>query len=205
MRSAASVACVLAAVFAAGGCFPTTCLKSAEVNPPGRFSFTAGAMGSEDGAAAVVEGRAGLLPRVDVGVRFDSISSSADIRLQPLSAESGAPLDCAIELGVGVSGWTAFRYAGIFFSRDFDGLIPIVGYRYVDGSMDEDDADDENNDFAHKLIVELMKAPYPVDEIFAGLEIELTDEISVVGEVLYIPSFKEDYWQLNAGMKVKLW
>jgi hypothetical protein len=204
MRSASSVACALAAALAAGGCFTTTCLKSAVVNLPGRFSFTAGAMGSEDGAAAVVEARAGLLPRIDIGARYDSISTSADVRLQPLSAEAGAPLDCAIEVGVGVSGWTAFRYGGIFFSRDFDGLIPILGYRYVDGSMDESDADDDNNDFARKLIIELMKAPYPVDEIFAGLEIELTDEISVVGEVLYIPSFKEDYWQLNVGMKVKM-
>ena len=207
MKSVLAAAAVLSALLAPG-CFTTTHLKTAEVNPPAGVSVTVGGVAGEGGGALAGEMRVGLIERVDVGVREDFISTCIDLRVQLLKAETGGPLDCSIELGAGLGGWTAFRYGGIYLSKEFEGVTPIIGYRYIDGprpdSDDVDDANDEDNGFAEELIDLLLDETYPVHEVFVGVEIDLSPRFSVIPEILYIPNF-DDYVQLNVGLRFELW
>ena len=197
-------AVLLAAALLAPGCFSTTYLKSAEVVPPAGFSITLGGMAGDDGAAVMGEIRAGLIPRLDIGLRNDTLTTAVDVRLQALVVEEGAPFDCSVELGVGMSGFTVSRYAGICVSRDLGGITPILGYRYVDGTVDEDDIDDEGSEFAEEIIRLLLVEAFPAHQVFAGFELELGRRVSLVPEVMYIPNF-DDYVQVNLGLRVKLW
>ncbi len=196
---------VIALSFFGQGCFTTASLKPADTNDPGMVSLTAGAMSGE-GGAAIVEIRLGLLERTDIGIRHDWTSTSLDLRVQILDTETGGPVDCSLEGGAGFAGWTTFKYAGIFFSKDLGGFTPIIGYRYVDGpdpgSDDVDDAIDEDDTFAEELIELLLDETYPVHEVFLGAELAIDEDVTLVVELLWLPDL-DNYTQVNAGIRIE--
>jgi len=196
------------AALLAPGCFTTTYVKTAQVNPPMGASVTLAGMVNEGGSLLCGEGRIGVVRGLDIGVRQDGLATELDLRLQILDDDHGAPVDLALEYGAGVSGWTAFRYGGVYISRDFGTVAPVIGFRYLDGprpdSDDVDDALDEDNNFAEEVIDFLLREMYPVRMAFVGVEIDLADRTALIAEVVYIPDF-DDYVQFNIGMTFKLW
>ena len=117
------------------------------------FFVTLGVNKGECGTGPVGELRLGLCRRVDAGYRRDAISLAADFRLSLLEQTDSFPIDLSVEAGAGATAWLITQYYGVYASHRMGKVTPVLGYRQVTGTTDDDeDSDEPGNDLGDDLI-----------------------------------------------------
>ena len=197
----------LAFLFAAlgGGCFTMVNEHSAEVLQPGSFEFLAGAIldGRGNGLPAV-DAHVGLLPRMQVGVRWDILSLAVDTRLQLLEARDYG-VDVCLEGGVGTGLLPSpFWYVGVGVSKRFELVAPYFHVRYMETAIDLGSG---GGGFLENLYAYTANGLNTALQLFVGAEVEVTKGVLFVPEVVIIPTLMDDkkpYVAYNVGLRFRL-
>jgi len=195
---------VLGACIAACGCMPLTHMGSAPAVKPGHVSLGVGGnfvRGSESGLSLNAGLRIGILPRVDIGIIEDSLSSNADVKVHILTDQM-AGIDLAASLGRGMSVLAVYNYYNVIISKDIGKHTPYFVYRNVYISEDKT-ADSDEDQWAERLFVAVIQAVVKdLDQLFVGDEYHLSNHTSFLVEAMFIPVENEtDLFAVNAGFK----
>lgn len=188
-RQRLAVPAAAAALVLCAGCFTMTNMKSGKVVSPGITLSAGGVLLGDQFAPMMVEARIGIMPRWDVGAKMEPLSYVMDTRLQLLNDERHS-LDLAVEAGVGML-ILPFTYGGIAVSKDMGSWNPYCLLRVVDmGGIDKSDI--EGGSGSQNLLADIiMYLPNNVGaflEVFLGVEIEISNAIALVPEVMVAPT-----------------
>ncbi len=206
-------AAALCAAFLAG-CFPASNLKTGKVTPPGRLAFGLGAtkIGDET-PISMFDIRLGLLPRWDVGMRYDFLSYVGETRIQILVEEANV-VDAAIEVGVGASASFMPRplyYGGLTVSKTFDRVTPYLHFRYIDITMlsSEFGTEEDDKDVVPYLLFYLPEALDDVTQISFGVEFAIVPQFTITPEVLVCADLEDAAGHplifYNLGVRFRFW
>ncbi len=179
---------------------------SAEVLEPGRFEFLLGAVvGPVGGTLPSFDAHLGIMPRVQVGTRYDILSFALDTRIELLSAEENG-VDVCLEGGVGTGFLPSpFYYGGVCVSKKYHGVTPYVHVRYMEPKIDLDEGEDVS--FVGQLYVYAAEGFNRALQIFVGAEIELQRGVYLVPEAVWIPTMTDQddrpYLAYNVGLRFR--
>lgn len=196
------------------GCFPGTNLKTGKVTPPGRLAFGLGVTKIGDEAAlSMLDARLGLLPRWDVGMRYDFLCYVLDTRIQVLAEEANL-VDAAVELGTGAAPGVLphpLYYGGLTISKSFGRLTPYVHFRYIDIAMLSSEFDEEegDRDVVSYLLFYLPEALDDITQISFGVEFAVVEQFTIIPEVLVCADLEDAAGHplmfFNLGARVRFW
>ena len=198
---------LLLAVLGAG-CFTMVNQHSAQVLRPGSVEFHLGAMMSpEGGGLPAFDAHLGVMPRIQVGARYDILSTSIEARLQLLEAEFHE-VDLSLEAGVGTGFMPSpFYYGGVCVSRTFGHVTPYAHIRYMEPKIDYGESEEGEASFAEALYTYLQGEFNRALQVFVGAELELSGNVILVGELVWIPTLEnadgDPYIGYNLGLRFR--
>lgn len=191
------------------GCFTMANLRSAEVLKPGGMEANiAGVVGPGGDVLPAMDAYVGILPRLQVGLRYDVLSLAADARVQLLDAETHG-VDLSLEAGTGTGFLlpAPFYYFGVCVSKRLDYIVPYVHVRYM---RPEIEMGDEEGAFAEELYAYLAEGFNTAWQIFVGAELAVgggSSGLVLVGELVWIPTLRnaddEPYVGYNVGVRLR--
>lgn len=192
------LACVLAL---SPGCFLLSNLMGEKVTEPGRLMVGLGALRAEGGALPVLNARYGLLPRLDIGTRFDTLGWAFDTRFQYLT-QAEHSVASALELGIGTAFISWFWYAGTGIAHDYGSTVPYFHVRYIRALVALAEMSQESNNVVENLYATLPNELVNAAQLFVGVELKLGEHWTITPEAGWVPSL-DNFWVLNTALNFR--
>jgi hypothetical protein len=160
--------------------------------------------GDGSGVAPAAGARVGVLPRVDIGIIEDALSTNADIKLHALTQEM-VSFDAAVSVGGGVSVLAAYRYFNVIFSIPAGAWTPYTAYRKTSVSEDRTESDDQDAEGIESAVYTLITgAVDDLEQVFVGTEYRLSGRTSYIIEAMFLTAEgTEDLFSVNTGLSFR--
>jgi hypothetical protein len=185
------------------GCFSLSNLVGEKTVPAGKLQFGLGVITLEGSTLPVMDLRFGMAPRWDIGARYDGLCMAVDTRIQLLTEETNK-VNSTMDLGVGVAFISTFEYIGIGFGKEFGHFNPYVHVRYLHSNVDRTEMADESDNLVEELYLRLTSDLIDVVQVFAGVDIKLSEKCSIVPEVLWVPDL-DNLVMFNVALNFRFW